>query len=194
MNQKELMEIVEYVLENIESVRHVVDQAYQIREYLIDLTLENKITERDFYRISSILSPQSRSPMWQNYFIRKYDCTKISARDDRGDFEKNDKCYEYKASGYNRDNAIHIVQIRLWQPCDYIIQYISDEGAETFLLTHENMQEETDKLKASSAHGTQTVSQVNIHNELRMTIKLHSSDWDRWMNEYYRENPFSTEV
>ncbi len=190
MNQQELKKIVKYVLENIDFVRHVVDQAYQIRKYLIDLTLENEITERDFYRISSILSPQSRSPMWQNYFIRKYNCTKISPQENKGDFRKNDKYYEYKASGYNRDNAIHIVQTRLWQPCDYIIQYISDEGAETFLLTHENMQEETDKLKASSAHGTQTVSQVNIHNELRMTIKLHSNNWDRWMKEYYRENPF----
>lgn len=190
MNQKELKEIVEYVLENIEFGRRIVDYVYQIRDHLINLTLENKIGERDFYRISSFLSPQSRSPMWQNYFIRKYDCTKIPAQEDKGDFVKNDKYYEYKASGYNRDNAIHIVQIRLWQPCDYIIQYISDEGAVTFLLTHENMKEETKKLKASSAHGTKAVSQVNIHNELRMTIKLPSSDWDRWMNEYYRENPF----
>ena len=163
---------------------------YQIRKDLINLTLENEIGEREFYRISSILSPQSRSPMWENYFIRKYDCTKIPARKNKGDFRKNDKYYEYKASGYNQDNAIHIVQIRLWQPCDYIIQYISDEGAVTFLLMHENMKEETDKLNASSAHGTQTVSKVNIHNELRMTIKLHSDDWNRWMKEYYRENPF----
>ena len=190
MNQIELKEIVEYVLENIESVRHVVDYAYQIRNDLINLTLENEIGERDFYKISSILSPQSRSPIWQNYFIHKYDCTKIPARENKGDLKKNDKYYEYKASGYNRDNAIHIVQIRLWQSCDYIIQYISDKGAMTFLLTHENMQEEIGKLNASSAHGTQTVSQVNIYNELRMTIKLHSSDWDRWMQKYYRENPF----
>ena len=190
MNQKELKKIVEYVLENIESGRCVVDYAYQIRKYLINLTLENEISEQDFYRISSILSPQSRSPMWQNYFIHKYECTKIPAQKDRGDFIKNDKYYECKASGYNQDNAIHIVQIRLWQSCDYIIQYMSDEGAMTFLLTHENMKEETDKLNASSAHGTQTVSQVDNYDELRMTIKLQSDDWNRWMKEYYRENPF----
>lgn len=190
MNQIELKEIVEYVLENIEIERRVVDYAYQIRNDLINLTLENEIGERDFYKISSVLSPQSRSPIWQNYFIRKYECTKIPAQENKGDFRKNDKYYEYKASGYNRDNAIHVVQIRLWQSCDYIIQYISDEGAVTFLLTHENMQEETDKLNASSAHGTQTVSQVNIYNELRMTIKLHSSGWERWIQKYYREKPF----
>ena len=60
MNQIELKEIVEYVLENIEIERRVVDYAYQIRNDLINLTLENEIGERDFYKISSVLSPQSR--------------------------------------------------------------------------------------------------------------------------------------
>ena len=51
--------------------------------------------------------------MWQNYFIKKHDCEKVSKDEDKGDFKKNGIHYEYKGSGYNQDNAVNMVQIRL---------------------------------------------------------------------------------
>ena len=127
MNQIELNKTISYILDNIDESRKVKNCAFSIRKKLIDLTLEQVISEQEFYRISSVLSPQSRSPMWEKYFIKKHDCEKVSKNEDRGDFKKNDIYYEFKCSGYNQDNAVHIVQIRPWQDCDYIIQSISND-------------------------------------------------------------------
>ena len=186
MNQIELKKTISYILDNIDDSRRVKDCAFSIRKKLIDLTFEQVISEQDFYRISSVLSSQSRSPMWENYFIKKHDCEKVKISENRGDFKKNDIYYEFKCSGYNQDNAVHIVQIRPWQKCDYIVQSISDDGATTFVLTHAEMMLEMDNLKASRAHGTQAL--VNNENiEYRMTLHKDSADWDRWINNYYKE-------
>ena len=186
MNQIELKKTIRYILDNIDHSRRVLDSVVSIRKKLIDLTFEQVISEQDFYKISSVLSSQSRSPMWENYFIKKHDCEKVKISENRGDFKKNDIYYEFKCSGYNQDNAVHIVQIRPWQKCDYIVQSISDDGATTFVLTHAEMMLEMDNLKASRAHGTQAL--VNNENiEYRMTLHKDSADWDRWINNYYKE-------
>ena len=187
MNQIELRKTIRYILNHIDDSRKVLKRAVSIKDKLIDLTFERIISEKDFYKISSVLSPQSRSPMWERYFIKKHDCEKVSKNEDRGDFKKNSKYYEYKSSGYNQDNSVHIVQIRPWQNCDYVIQSISDDGAITFILTHAEMMSEMEKLKAARAHGTQAL--INNENiEYRMTVNIGSADWDRWINNYYREN------
>ena len=187
MKQIELKKTIRYILDNIDHSRRLKDSAESIKNELIDLTLKQEISEQDFYKISSVLNPQSRSPLWENYFIKKHDCERVSKDENRGDFKKNDRCYEYKSSGYNQNNSVNIVQIRPWQDCDYIIQSISDDGATTFVLTHAEMMLEMDKLKTSRAHGTQAL--VNNENiEYRMTLKRDSTDWDRWINKYHREN------
>ena len=101
MNQKELKNTISYILDNIDESRKVKNCAFSIRKKLIDLTLREEISEQDFYRISSVLSSQSRSPLWEKYFIKKHDCEKVSKDEDRGDFKKNGTYYEYKSSGYN---------------------------------------------------------------------------------------------
>lgn len=142
------------------------------------------IGERDFYRITSMLTPQSRSAIWQNYFIKKHGARKIKATENRGDFEKNGTYYGYKGSGFNKDNVVHIVQIRLWQNCDYVIQSISDDGAVTFMLEHKEMKYETLKVPANPAHGTKLVTESSQHVELRMTFKCGLDVWDRWIDRY----------
>lgn len=141
-----------------------------------------------FIKSPVLLTPQSRSPLWEKYFIRKHNCRSVNRNDNCGDLEKNGKYYEYKASGFNRDNALHIVQIRLWQNCDYIVESITDSGPITFILTHDQMEEETVRCKAASAHGTKSVTAVNARNELRMTIRRESEHWDRWTTEYVNPN------
>ena len=123
-----------------------------------------------FYNITSALSPQSRSPLWEKYFIQKYDCRSVNHNEDRGDLEKDGRYYEYKASGFNRDNALHIVQIKFWQNCDYIVQSISSYGIITFILTHDQMIQEAIRCKTTSAHGTRSVTTLNKRNELRMIL------------------------
>ena len=187
MNQIKLKKTIRDILDNIDESRRLKDTAESIKDELIDLTLRREIYEQDFYKISSILTPQSRSPLWEKYFIKKHDCERVSKDEDRGDFKKNGKYYEYKCSGYNQGNAVNIVQIRLWQDCDYIIQRISDDGAITFVLTLAEMMSEVEKIKASSAHGTEKALEHNKNKELRMTLKIDSEHWDRWINNYRKE-------
>ena len=185
MNQVELKKTVRHILDNIDKSRKLRESAESIKDKLINLTLREEISEQDFYKISSVLSTQSRSPLWENYFIKKYDCERVSKDEDRGDFKKNDRYYEYKSSGYNQANSVHMLQIRPWQDCDYIIQSISDDRATTFVLTHAEMMLEMKNLKAARAHGTKAL--VNNENiEYRMTLKRDSADWNRWIANYYK--------
>ena len=187
MNRIEVKKTIRVILDNIDKSRRLKESVESVKAELIDLTFEQEISEQDFYKISSVLTPQSRSPLWQNYFIKKHDCERISKEENRGDFKKNDRYYEYKCSGYNQNNSVNIVQIRPWQDCDYIIQSISDDGATTFVLTHAEMMLEMRRLKASRAHGTQVL--VNNENiEYRMSLKRDSADWDRWITDYRKED------
>ncbi len=188
MNQKKLNETISFVLENIDNSRIVLNSVASIRDQLIDLTLEKQeISEQDFYKISSVLSTQSRSPLWENYFIKKHNCERVNKNEDRGDLRKNGRYYEYKSSGYNLDNSVHMLQIRPWQDCGYIIQSVSDDGATTFVLTHAEMMLEMKKLKASPAHGTRKALEDNKTIEYMITLKRNSVDWDRWINNYRKE-------
>ena len=187
MNPIELKKKIRAILDNIDKSRRLKESVESVKDELINLTLGQEISERDFYKISSVLTPQSRSPLWENYFIKKHDCEKVSKDEDRGDFKKNGRYYEYKCSGYNQNNSVNIVQIRPWQDCDYIIQSISDDRATTFVLTHAEMMSEMERLKASRAHGTQAL--VNNENiEYRMSVKRDSADWHRWINNYRKED------
>ena len=184
MRSIELQNAVRFILASLDDTRKVVRRAYGIRKQLADLVISGTICERDFYRITSLLYPQSRSAIWQNYFIKRHGAQKVKPADNRGDFQKNGNFYEYKSSGFNEDNALHIVQIRLWQNCDYVVQSISDNGAITFMLDHEEMKYETEMSGASAAHGTRLVTEESQHIELRMTIWQGSEDWKRWVDRY----------
>ncbi len=99
MNQIELNKTISYILDNIDDSRRVLNSVVSIRKKLIDLTIRRVISEQDFYKISSVLSSQSRSPMWENYFIKKHDCEKVKISENRGDFKKNDIYKAARAHG-----------------------------------------------------------------------------------------------
>ena len=187
MNRIELKKTIRDILDNIDKSRRLKDSVESIKDALIDLTFEQEISEQDFYKISSVLTPQSRSPLWQNYFIKKHGCEKVSKGENRGDFKKNGIYYEYKCSGDNQNNSVNILQIRPWQKCDYIIQSISNDRATTFVLTHAEMMLEMDKFKASPAHGTPEALEDNKTIEYMIRVKRDSADWDRWINSYRKE-------
>lgn len=190
MSSQEVLRRAQFVLESLDVKDEIAHAAYEIKDSLIDIVTRGLLEEIDFYNITSVLSPQSRSPLWEKYFIRKHGCRSVNRNEDRGDLEKGGRYYEYKASGFNRDNALHIVQIRLWQNCDYIVQSISRDRVITFILTHDQMTQETVRCKANSAHGTKSVTALNERNELRMTLFIDSDHWDRWIAEYETPEPF----
>ena len=184
MAEREILDTVKYILANVERSRDVYNAVYRVKPKLIELTLNGDVAEAEFYRVSSLLTPQARSPLWEKYFILRHNCRKVAAKDDSGDFEKDGVRYEFKASGYNQDNAIHIVQIRLWQGCDYVVQSVSDAEVVTFVLRHAEMEREVELCGASSAHGTRTAVANNENVELRMTLHKNSEHWARWREKY----------
>ena len=187
MNRIEVKKTIRVILDSIDKSRKLKESVESVKDELIDLTCEQEISEQDFYKISSVLSTQSRSPLWENYFIKKHGCERVKTNENRGDFKKNGRYYEYKSSGDNQNNSVNMLQIRPWQDCDYIIQSISDDRATTFVLAHAEMMLEMKRLKASSAHGTKEVVADNRKIEYRMTLKRGSADWDRWISNYCKE-------
>ena len=184
MADANILGAIRHILAHVERSREVRRAAYQVKPRLIGLALENAITEEDFYRVSSLLTPQARSPLWEKYFIRRHNCRKVAAKSDSGDFEKDGVHYEYKASGYNQDDAVHLVQIRLWQGCDYVVQSVSDAGAASLVLTHAEMEREVEWCGGTSAHGTRTAVANNQNVELRMTLRKDGEHWTRWLKKY----------
>ena len=189
MNRIEVKRTIRVILDSIDKSRRLKESVESVKDELIDLTIEEQeISEQDFYKISSVLSTQARSPLWENYFIKKHGCARVSKDENRGDFKKNGRYYEYKSSGDNQNNSVNILQIRPWQDCDYIIQSISDDRATTFVLTHAEMMLEMDRLKASPTHGTKTALEDNKTIEYGIRVKRGSSDWDRWISNYRKED------
>ena len=176
--------IVKDVLASFNHIKNSIQKIRGIREGLVDLCIRGEISRREFFRVSSLLTPQSRSPMWQNFYITEIGATKNSRNDNNGDFNYKGVNYEYKAS-CNDDDLVNIVQIRLWQGCDYIIQFIRvDKSVTTFRLSHEQMEAEMDALKAVPAHGTVLANKKNENLEYRMTFEVGGYIWSRWMQEY----------
>ena len=170
-------------------MRKHIDKVNVVKPYITALANNGVISETDFYNISSFLTPQSRSPLWQNYFIAKVGADKVKAKDDRGDLLWNGKFYKYKISGFNADSNLHIIQVRLWQNCDYVIQYVSStyNPPITFILEHRQMKDELNTLKATAAHGTRKANKDNTNIELRCSVKLNGDDWDRWQDCYKKD-------
>lgn len=179
------LKLIKNVISNYRLVKDILANIKKIKGKLVDLCLEGHITETEFYRVSSLLTPQSRSALWEKYFIIKHNALRVSANDNAGDFILDGTNYEYKAS-CNDDMLVHIVQVRLWQQCDYIIQVIMTEGVLTFRLTHKQMEREMEVLNASSAHGTKESNLNNKNVELRATFAIDGPHWDRWVREYVR--------
>ena len=56
----------------------------------------------------------------------------------------------------------------------------------TFILTHDEMEQETKMMGARSAHGTKEVIDINQLVELKITLVPFSKDWERWLNNYQK--------
>ncbi len=56
---------------------------------------------------------------------------------------------------------------------------MSDNGAVTFILDHQEMVSETETIPATVAHGMKLVTDRSEHVELRMMIRRDSEAWDR---------------
>jgi len=115
---------------------------------------------------------------------REKQLPKNSSNRKQGDFLKDGIYYEYKASGFNEGDALHIVQIREWQNCDYIVQKITSNEVYTFRLNKDQMKREIILCNAQSAHGTPLANKHSENIEMRISIAMDSQNWHRWIKKY----------
>lgn len=170
---------------NFKELIQIYDVIYKYKNAILKDFLNDKLNNQEFYSYTSLLTPQSRSPLWEKAFICKINAKKIPASAGKGDLLWENKYYEYKVSGLNAENMLHVVQIRIWQDVNYIIQYISkDFEVYTFMLTHSEMVDEIKQTGATAAHGTKKANISNKNIEYRFTIKKDSVSWKRWVKKY----------
>ena len=180
----DLLKRVRDILDNsIENILEVIQFVYENKDSICDLALNKDLSENDFYKITSILTSQSRSPLWERYYILKNNFKKLKSTLGRGDLIMDDKYCEYKISGFNATNTLNIVQIRLHHNCDYIIEYVHFDKKYSFMLTHKQMEKEC-SLIGTSAHGTKKHNEKNKNIEYRISIQYDSDIWNRWVTDY----------
>lgn len=178
MDLKQIINAIDFIVE-------ARDYVSENKDKILKMALKGEISIPDFYRATSTLSSQSRSPYWEKFMIKYLKARKLKASENIGDFEWMGKNYEYKISGVNKGFLLHAVQLRLWQRANYMIHYV-DRNYESwvFILSHEQMQKECELLKATAAHGTKEANDKNENIELRFTIDPNSKDMDRWKKNY----------
>jgi hypothetical protein len=123
--------------------------------------------------------------------IKESGFTKIAASEEKGDYLKNGEGVEFKASIINEANKfLNMVQIRLWQNVSYhcVAFDIRDKEFKTytFNLTHDQMEQEIETMKACAAHGTSTANDSNKKVEYRVGLVVDPEDkhFKRWTEKY----------
>ena len=184
-SNKNIIDEINDILNNFELINLKIKWIQDNKDKILKLVLQNKITELKFYKVTSLLSAQSRSPLWEKYFSRKNNFESVSKNENKGDFKKDNKYYEYKISLNDQIN-FRLIQIRFWQDCNYMIQFVTFEKIYTFELTKTQMIKEINQCNANPAHGTKLANKNNKNIEYTMTIKKDSDNWKRWIEKYLK--------
>ena len=178
--------IVKNTLKNYNAIKSALGNLHSVRKGLAELCLSGSISEKEFYKVCSLLSPHSRSTQNKKFFLKKNRGTHVKANEEKGNLKIDGKHYIYKSS-CNDDGKVHIVQTRSWQNCDYIIQHIEiDKCVTTFVLTHAEMESES-TLLGGSAHGSKKANKKNKNVEKRMTFTMNDPTWKRWIRNYTKK-------
>jgi hypothetical protein len=155
----------------------------------------NKSWAQDLSLLDSIkclicLSPAMYGPRIEQKLSKELNLKRTNDPD-RGDVKSVDgNHFEIKASVFDLvKNKIDIVQIRIWQDCDYIIILIDNSNFDDikyqlYFLSKSDMEEELVLCKATSAHGTKKSNLNNSNKELRFSIKINGKHHKRWIEKY----------
>ena len=182
MRIKDKLQTIDFLIVN-DAIKTVAEN----KKKILDSYVEGEIDAPLFYKSTALLTPQSRSALYENALIRKLGGTKNNARDNIGDAKIAGTNYEIKVSGVNIDKCLHMVQLRPWQNTDYLIQFIDvdrDFKSLYFVLTHEEMIAEIKETKANATHGTMESNKNNQNIEYRITLKKGSVHFRRWVSKY----------
>lgn len=182
MGIKKILEAIDFI-----KVGEAAQYAAENKLEILDEYNKGNISEVLFFNSMSLLTPQSRSSLFEKALIYKLEGIKNKASDNIGDTKIKGIDYEIKISGLNIDKSLHLVQVRLWQNTNYLVQYIDvDNNFESiyFSLTHDEMVEEIKAIGASAAHGTKESNKENKNIEHRFTLVKGTVHFDRWLAKY----------
>lgn len=100
----------------------------------------------------------------------------------RGDFSTNFGDIELKMSFPNLGKKINLRQIRIWQPCNYVVVYCDyiNFNHKVYFLSHEQMAQEI-KTMGSAAHGTSQANKYNLNIEESVTLSIDNI----WVSKYF---------
>lgn len=142
------------------------------------ITLDDLDKAKDFFPAIAFLNAQAKSPKIDDFIRKKTGHQYVASTLGRGDGVdvKNNQYYEYKISTSNKDNKINAVQLRPWQQIDfYLLGYINEDNfsnSRLYLLTHNQIVQECQTMKAGAMHGTQVANQQNKHVELALRLPI----------------------
>lgn len=182
--------------EQIEKIREAQKIQNEIKQMSVtDKELGFDLPIRDFIMLMQMLTAQSYGSRIQNRFIKELGLKKVSAGENMGDCVDNmGDFYEVKCSIITVTNTrLNFVQIRPWQKIKgyfgiAIDTRVEPTRIEVYRLDKSQMEEECERMKASSAHGTKEANKHNENKELRfdLTIDQRDLDYIRWQK--YRSN------
>lgn len=145
-----------------------------------------------FIKKMQFLSPKSFGTRIQNRIIEKNNFEKVSASEDKGDFSKDGKLFEFKASILTPSNTgANFVNIRQYQQidgyyCIVIDTNVSPYKTTQFYLSKDEMDKELKLLKANASNGTIASNKDNKNVSYRFTINFATKNETavRWLSEY----------
>lgn len=174
-------------------IKKILERRYQIsknKKWGFDLE------EKEFIKGMTLLNPQSYGSRIEKYIQTKLNWGKVKASLNQGDLMSDtNKKLELKVSILtSNNNNLNLVQIRLFHDVDYYLcmaydlRNLPEYKRYMFLLTHDEMEFETQN--ASAAHGTQHSNLLNENIELRMSLPIDDNNevFKRWKNTYLIEN------
>lgn len=75
-----IIEDINEILKNFEIISGKIQWIQEHKNQILHLVLEQKISELTFYKLTSLLSAQSRSPLWEKYFRIKNDFEPVAKK------------------------------------------------------------------------------------------------------------------
>lgn len=159
--------------------------------YLESSALTN-FTDEEFMLLSSYVIPQKYGPYMEKRVINELGATKIKPALKRGDCVKKGIYYEIKCSLLSRaDSKINMVQIRPWHKFNYLLAVVYDTttyNCYRFVLDKQELFKEMAACRATSAHGSVSLSKPEVNDEFRWSIGKESKHFERWKIKYMINN------
>ena len=136
-------------------------------------------------------TPQERTSFLEEFMCDEFGWKPVSSRLNRGDYiDANGRYFELKCSASNKNNKIHILQIRPWQKIDYYIVMYFDldapDKSKMYVLTHDEMLEEVSHI-GKPTHGTKAANAINGNIEYSIHLPIDN----KWDGKYLKPFPRS---